>query len=211
MRNFDNIKEDLLNLYNTFMDNPNVIPATFLEGIITLVPKVKNVETISDLRPISLLNMDYKLFAKILAARVQVVMASLIGWGQSACIPGVSYIENLIQLRNLMAASATSRRMKNAIMSIDLEKAFDRVDHRYLWKCLAKFNFPERFIDILKHLYSGATSRVCVNGFLTGSIDIKNSVRQGCPLSMILFVLYTENKTLLQSSNKTFLGSISSN
>jgi hypothetical protein len=57
---------------------------------------------------------------------------------------------------------------------------------------LGKFNFPERFIDILKHLYSGATSRVCVNGFMTGSIDIKNSVRQGCPLSMILFVLYIE-------------------
>jgi hypothetical protein len=54
---------------------------------------------------------------------------------------------------------------------------------------LAKFNFPERSIDILKHLCIGATSTVYVNGFLTGSIDIKNSVRQGCPLSMILFVL----------------------
>jgi hypothetical protein len=52
-----------------------------------------------------------------------------------------------------MAASTTSQKMKNAIMIIDLEKAFDIVDHIYLWKSLAKFNFPERFIDILKHLY----------------------------------------------------------
>jgi hypothetical protein len=119
-----------------------------LEEIITLVSKAKNVETVSDLhlQPISLLNTDYKLFEIILAARVQAVLASLIRRGQSACILGVYCIENLIQLRNIMAVSTTSRRMKNVIMSIDLEKAFDKVDHRYLWKFLSKFNFPERFI-----------------------------------------------------------------
>jgi hypothetical protein len=68
LRNFDKIEEDLVKLHNTFMDIPNLIPATFLDGIITLVLKVKNVEKIRDLRPISLQNTDFKLFAKILAA-----------------------------------------------------------------------------------------------------------------------------------------------
>jgi hypothetical protein len=129
-------------------------------------------------------NDDYKLFVKILAARVQAVMASLIAWGQSACIAGVSCIENLIQLRNIMTSSGYIP--KNEERDHDHrfgKKTFDRVDHRYLWKCLAKFNFPERFIDNLKHLYSGATSRVYVNVVLTGSIDIKNSVRDRDALS----------------------------
>jgi hypothetical protein len=62
-------------------EHPNVIPVTFLEGSITLVPKVRNVETISVFRAIYLLNT------------VHAVMASLIGRGQSACILGVSCIE----------------------------------------------------------------------------------------------------------------------
>jgi hypothetical protein len=87
---------------------------------------INYLKKISDLRPISLLNTDYKLFTKILAAGVQAVMVTLIGRGQSTCIPGVKCIENLIQLWNIMAASSTSRRLTNAIMSIDMEKAFDR-------------------------------------------------------------------------------------
>jgi hypothetical protein len=89
--------------------------------------KVKNVETISDLHQSAFQTR----ITEMVAARVQAVMASQIGRGKSVYIPGVSCIEILIQLRNIMAASATPRRMKKAIMNIDLEKASDRVDHRY--------------------------------------------------------------------------------
>jgi hypothetical protein len=77
-------------------------------------------------------------------------------------------------------------------MSIDLEKAFDRVSHEYLWRCLEKFNFPEPFIRIVRRLYTNANSRIQINGSLTISISIRKSVRQGCPLRMILFVIYIE-------------------
>jgi hypothetical protein len=108
-------------------------------------------------------------------------MASQIGRGQSACIPDVFCIENLIQLWNIMAASATSPSMKNAIMNIDLEKAFDRVDHwNHHWydETLLKWCHFQGLCVWLSNRH--------------GSIDIKNFVRQGCPLSMNLFVLYIE-------------------
>jgi hypothetical protein len=104
----------------------------------------------------------------------------------------MSCVENLIQHRNLIAASLVSNRNKFAVKSIDLEKAFDRVSHKYLWRCLVKFNFPESFIRIIRRLYCDASSRIQVNGTFTNSISIRNSVRQDCPLSMILFVIYIE-------------------
>lgn len=92
---------------------------------------------------------------------------------------------------------------KGSILSIDLKKAFDRVDHNYLWRVLEKFNFPQQLIICIKHIYEVASSRVQVNGFLTDEIKISTSVRQGCPLSMILFVLYVEPLIRQLSANLT--------
>jgi hypothetical protein len=92
MRHFDNIKDDLVKLFNGFLENPNNIPDGFANGIITLIPKNKNVETMSDLRPISLLNTDYKLFTKILAARIKEILPKIIDKGQTACM--IDYYEH---------------------------------------------------------------------------------------------------------------------
>jgi retron-type reverse transcriptase len=83
------------------------------------------------------------------------------------------------KLRNLIAASLVANMIKFAVMSIDLEKTFDRVSHEYLWRYL------EAFIRIIRRLYCDSSSKIQVNGSLTNSISIRNSVRQGCPLSMI--------------------------
>lgn len=77
-------------------------------------------------------------------------------------------------------------------MSLDLQKALENVDHEYLWKILEKFNFPAQLINCLKKLYSSASSKVVHNGFFTLEIPIRSSVRQGCPFSMVLFMLYVE-------------------
>jgi hypothetical protein len=110
-------------------------------------------------------------------------LSTVIGEGQTACVQGKSCIHNLIYLRNVLLSSATSASRKCAIISIDLEKAFDRVNQQFLWKCLEKFGYPVRLINILKNLYRQATSRILVNGFLTNQVNIKRFVSQGCPLS----------------------------
>jgi hypothetical protein len=141
MNIFKQLNYDLVNLYNPFISNPNQILTNFTEGVIILIPKIKNINTVGDCRPVSLLNCDYKLFAKILANRIQNFLPDLIGAGQSECIPGMFCVENLIQLWNLIAASSVSNRIKFAVMSIDLEKTFHRVTHEYLWRCLEKIKF----------------------------------------------------------------------
>jgi hypothetical protein len=84
IKNFELLGEELLKLFNEFLGNPNNIPSSFSDGIITLIPKNTKIESLSDVRPISLLNTDYKLFAKILAARIQTVLPKIIGKGQTA-------------------------------------------------------------------------------------------------------------------------------
>jgi len=78
-----------------------------------------------------------------------------------------------------------------------MNKAFVRVIHEFLWKILTKFGYPPQFVDLMKNLYKNAKSLILVNGFLTNQIPIKRSVRQGCPLSMVLFVLYIEPLLLM--------------
>ena len=82
--------------------------------------------------------------------------------------------------------------MSAAIISLDQSKAFDRVSHEYLFKVLHSFGFGTQFISLVKLLYSDIYASVLVNGFLSGEFEVKCSVRQGCSLSPLLYVLCME-------------------
>ena len=76
-----------------------------------------------------------------------------------------------------------------SLLFIDLAKAFDKVPHNLLWSKMSKMGFHKHFIDILKSLYKDAYVTVMVNGQQTKKLLIKSGVKQGCPLSPLLFVL----------------------
>lgn len=187
---FDVLKFDLINLFNLYLLGGGYPPASFSAGVITLIPKKGDSCDLNNRRPISMLNSDYKLFTKVLWNRLQPMMAKMIGPGQTACISNQSCVENLKQLRNILIKANTKQHFKALILSLDLEKAFDRVDHDFLWAVLTKFNFPSQLVGCLQRLYKNANSKILFNGFSTSSFPIRSSVRQGYPLSMALFVLY---------------------
>ena len=78
------------------------------------------------------------------------------------------------------------------ILLLDASKAFDRVNRNFLWKIMEKFGFGQSLITWIKLLYSGSHSRVCTNGFLTDKIYLERGVRQGCPLSPLLYIIFAE-------------------
>lgn len=92
------------------------------------------------------------------------------------------------------------------IISVDLEKAFDRVEHKYLMNVMEKFGFGKNFIKWIKCIYTDIRSCVKVNGFLTEDFKITRSIRQGCPMSALLFTLVSEALGLAIEMEKNIKG-----
>ena len=159
---------------------------------ITVIPKEgKDTTDCANFRPISLLNIDLKLLASLLANRLNKIIGYLVGGDQVGFVPGREAKDNTIKILQLMEYA----KMKNipfVLVSSDAEKAFDRLNWSYLREVLFKFQFPEEFINKIMSLYTFPAAKVKVNGILSDSFYIKNGTRQGCPLSPLLFILSLE-------------------
>ena len=76
-----------------------------------------------------------------------------------------------------------------SILSLNFKEAFDKISHSYLFRTMKSYGFSEHFITLIRQMYDQATLSVQINGHLAGRIPIRCSMRQGCPMSMLLFVL----------------------
>lgn len=163
-----------------------------LSAYITVIPKEgKDSSQCMNYRPISLLNNDLKLFAKILASRLRVFLGSLIDGDQTGFIPKREAKDNTIKVLHWIQ-HARIKRNPLLLVASDAEKAFDRLNWQYLRAVLEKFNFPTPFINKIMALYTTPSARIKVNGELSEPLNIRNGTRQGCPLSPLLFVLSLE-------------------
>ncbi|KAJ4429350.1 hypothetical protein ANN_26355 [Periplaneta americana] len=185
------IKEYLIELMNYILDTGSVIDG-LSDGVVTLIPKTTNPTTVSEYRPITLLKTDYKLFMKVLANRLKPAFRDIFEIGQTCGVPEKSIIHNLSTIRDTVLYFEEHHNDKGALLSVDFNKAFDRVNHLYLQRVMECFCIPDKIVSVIKNIYRTAHSRIQVNGFFTQRIPIQASVRQGCPLSMFLFELSVE-------------------
>ena len=187
---FDLIGPDLLNVYNDIFSG-GILSDSQRIAVITLTPKKGNASSPNNWRPISLLNSDYKLLAKILQVRLSKVMNSIVNIFQTCAVPGRSIHNNLLIIRDVIDYCSLND-VACALLSIDQEKAFDKVDWVFLKKVLLKFGFGDNFIKWIAILYNDISSRLLINGELSKPVFISRGVRQGCPLSPLLYVLFME-------------------
>lgn len=193
----------LLKVYNN-INLKQTTPDSLTTGLITLVYKNKgDNKKLENYRPISLLNTDYKILAKILANRLKTVIGSLIDFSQTYSIPGRDISDTICTIRDLIREMNSQG---GIFLGVDLNKAFDRVEHNFLFETLQKFGFGPEFIKWIKLLYKNAKSRVKCNGTLTEEIMLERSVRQGCPLSSLLYSLVAEPLALLIKNDKDVQG-----
>ena len=167
------------------------LPQSLRRAIITLIFKKEDPEELKNWRPISLLTADYKIIAKVLANRLKNVMKSLIHPDQTCSVPGRSSEDNATLLRDISDYVA-SKNMTCAFLAIDQEKAFDSVDWGFMHRVLDAMNFGPCLRGMVECLYTDIQSAILSNGHLTNFFDVHRGVRQGCPLSPILFVLLSE-------------------
>ena len=161
------------------------------QSVISLLFKKGDRLLLKNWRPISLLNVDYKICTKALANRLKKVLPSVLNIDQTCGVPGRSIFENTFLLRDIFDY-AEAKQLPGAFIALDQEKAFDRVDRAFLDRVLATMNFGPMFRQWIKTLYAGCKSAVSNNGWLTSYIPLERGVRQGCPLSPLLYCLVAE-------------------
>ena len=168
------------------------IPGSVTKGVITLLKKGgKHVgEGLDDYRPITLLNTELKILARVLANRLQRVISNLIGPEQTFAVKGKSIQDNLHLIREVLEGIEDDT--EGALISLDQSKAFDRVDHRFLATVLETSGFKPEFCRWISMMYHNPQAVVQVNGRRSRVFAIERSVRQGCPLSPLLYVLALE-------------------
>ena len=173
------------------------------QGLINLIPKKeKSPLLLKNWRPISLLNVDYKLIAKVIATRIKACLNFLIHRDQTGFLKDRFIGENIIKAISIIEY-AEQENLPALLMFVDYEKAFDTVEWNYVEECLLYFNFSYTIINWVKILYRNITSCVANNGWFSDFFELSRGVRQGCPLSPYLFIISSEIFAIsIRSNNK---------
>jgi len=153
-------------------------------------------------RPITLLNVDYKIVSKAIAKRMEPVLPSLIHSDQAGFIKGRYIGENIRLISDLMEQTKKDQTI-GILLSLDFRKAFDTLEWPLMHYALEIFNFGPNLRRWVNVFYTDVESAILYNGFSTNWIKPSTGVRQGCPLSPFLFILTAElmSSKIRQSEN----------
>ena len=181
---------DLVSVLNSCFDSGS-LSLSQRRGVISLSFKKGDRLDPRNWRPITLLNVDYKLASRAIAGRLLKVIHLLVAEDQTCGVPGRFIGENVALLRDVVSFASSSG-APVAILSLDQEKAFDRVDWGFMRSTLVAMGFGPSFVAWVDLFYHRVQSSVNVNGYISGFFDLSRGVRQGCPLSPLLYVLVSE-------------------
>ena len=179
-------------LEEVFQDPEARLPADLTKGRISLLHKPGKDRTLPEsYRPITLLNVDYKLLAKAVSRRLGPALNTVVDDTQTAFLPerwigdNVSaHLEEMDYLREVGEPGV--------IVFLDFEKAFDRVDRAWLGLCLSRLGFGPHMQRWVMLLHANTSARITVNGYFTRTFPILSGVFQGSPLSPLLYVASTQ-------------------
>ena len=177
------------------------------QTVIKLIEKKKNRDKgfIKNWRPISLLNIDHKIISKLFATRLKDVLPSLISSKQTAYIAkrfigeGGRLISDLLEMSDKL-------NIKGYLVTVDIEKAFDSLDHDFIIATLKKFSFKSNFINWIKIFLNDQESCALNGGVTTKYFKLERGAHQGDPISAYLFILALEILFILIKNNENIQG-----
>ena len=175
-------------------------------GVITLIPKGnKERHFLRNWRPISLLNVFYKIASSCIANRIKKTLSILIHESQKGFMSGRFIGENIRLLYDIMLYTDIND-IPGLLLLIDFEKAFDSISHDFIMQALDYFNFGNDIKAWVKLFYEDAFSCVLVNGHLTNRFKVERGCRQGDPLSPYIFLICAEILSILVRHNNSLNG-----
>ncbi|XP_071677232.1 uncharacterized protein [Lolium perenne] len=171
-------------------------------GVLSLIPKVQGADDIRQFRPIALINVIFKFVAKAYAIRVSPIAHRIISRAQSAFIKGRHILEGIVSLQEIIHETK-SRKLRGVFLKLDFEKAFDRVNWQFLREVLHRKGFDPGWVHRAMSLVSGGQTAITVNGEVGNYFRNGRGVRQGDPLSPLLFDFAVEAlAAILQAASR---------
>jgi hypothetical protein len=182
------IKNDVISAVLEFFTTSWILPG-FNSNIIALLPKFPEASSIDQYRPIAMANFKFKVISKIIADMLASLMPNLISVEQKGFIHGRDIKDCLCiasEAANLLHNKSFGG---NVALKIDITKAFDSLEWSFLLKVLRLFGFNEVFCNWIHVILQSAFLSVSINGQSYGYFNCSRGVRQGDPLSPLLFCL----------------------
>ncbi len=184
------IMELLLEVMNDALQN-GTFPPSWRKTVMILLYKKGEASRLANWRPLSLINTDAKLFTKLLTHRLRPCMTTLTGEYQTGFTAGRHIADNGLSLLSLQNYCKDRSKGHVGIM-LDQEKAYDRVHPAYLKAVLTHFRFPRAFVRCITLLFFSTEITLNINGYASSEFTQARGLRQGDPLSPLLFNLAFE-------------------
>jgi hypothetical protein len=182
------VKTDVFNAILEFFTTNWILPG-FNSNIIALLPKTSNATSIDQYRPIAMANFKFKVISKIVADRLANVMPSIISEEQMGFIHD-RHIKDCLCIASEAANLLHNKSFGgNLALKIDISKAFDTLEWSFLLKVLKCFGFNEVFCNWIHVILKSAFLSISINGKSEGYFNCSRGVRQGDPLSHLLFCI----------------------
>ena len=176
------------------------------QGIITCIPKPnKPRHLLKNWRPISLLNVIYKLASSVITNWIKSVLDNIVHENQKSFIAGRFIGENVCQIYDI-SFETKQQNIPGLLLSIDFQQAFDSVSWQFILKTLVYFNFGPSIKKWIKLFQNGAESCILQNGFLSDFFYLQRGCRQGDPISPYLFILRAEVLSIMMRKENAIKG-----
>ncbi|MCO5600623.1 hypothetical protein L7F22_054738 [Adiantum nelumboides] len=184
------LQEGLQEIFDT-----GIMPQSMSSGIISLIPKGGDASTLRQWRPITLMSSVYKILARMITSPLRPYLPDLIHSSQTGFVQDRSILDNVVTFYEAVEW-ARQTGQPTAIMLLDFEKAYDKVDWGFLEGTLHRMGFLDAWIRGIFALYRSASAAVTIGGHVGWTFALSRIVRQGCPLAPYLFLFFAETMVL---------------